>query len=171
MTVEISDFSMGHLSPNTEFNESPKEDILPFESDNSLQNKSFTLEQEDSESNSCEKNSYIADTEQISESIKTSQQGPEPEASNSKNVYKKKKEKDADDGYFLFGYVPNYTIPIIGIQMSYPIDVIGRYTKLGFKEGGITKKSFASILQGFIYGGQIPKDSIFAYVQSFSTKK
>ncbi|CAI2162486.1 10855_t:CDS:2 [Funneliformis geosporum] len=88
------------------------------------------MKQENSESNSFEKISYISDTEQNLDSIKTSQQVPESEASNSdkqKCVYKKK--KDEEDGYFFFGYVPNYTIPIIGIQMSYPIDVIGSYSK------------------------------------------
>ncbi|GBB89134.1 hypothetical protein RclHR1_15810005 [Rhizophagus clarus] len=92
----------------------------------------------------------------------------------SKKVYKKKPVVDSN--YILFGYVPNYKIPIINVPISYPIDVISnkvRYitSKFGFGEKGIAKKSIASRLQSFIYGGKIPKQSVFSYIQSFSSKK
>ncbi|CAB4408719.1 unnamed protein product [Rhizophagus irregularis] len=92
----------------------------------------------------------------------------------SKKVFKKK--PTVDPNYILFGYIPNYKIPIVNIPISYPLDVISdkvRYitSKFGFGEKGIAKKSIASRLQSFIYGGNIPKKSVFSYIQSFSSYK
>jgi hypothetical protein len=44
-------------------------------------------------------------------------------------------------------------------------------SKMGFGEKGIVKRSIASKLQSFIYGGKIPKDSYFSVIQSFSSSK
>ncbi|RGB33607.1 hypothetical protein C1646_704049 [Rhizophagus diaphanus] len=124
--------------------------------------------------NSSELDSDMLSNDNISDSTINAGTSTTDTTTTSKKVFKKK--PTVDPNYILFGYIPNYKIPIINIQISYPLDVISdkvRYitSKFGFGEKGIAKKSIASRLQSFIYGGKIPKKSVFSYIQSFSSYK
>ncbi|CAG8526873.1 8606_t:CDS:2 [Funneliformis caledonium] len=194
MTTDSLNFSIDPLSNSQLKNESYKsssDDHFAFDNDSSTSDITFfTIKQENSDSMSSdfidiEQNSDVTNTEQISDSKNTEQMSNLINSSediiNSDNLskqidsdttttykqlgptlfYKKKR----NDDFIYFGYILNYKIPIIGVQMSYPIKSI--LSKFGFYAGGIKKKSIAAKLQTFIYGGQIPKNSLFANIQSF----